>query len=418
MEKLLFPNRCNPSNLEFVLCIDAADEAKPLKAASIFLWEKAIEGICGQPKNVRRLKNGNFILTLTSEKHRDILLNTKTILNIPVNCYLHQTANTSKGILRCRDLWDQTNEDIIEGLAGQGVIGVKRFTMKRNGEVKATNTLLLTFNSARVPCKIKVFFQQYDIQEYIPNPLRCYNCQKYGHGSSNCRGTATCFNCGSQDHTSDCNMPSCCINCKGSHAASSKQCQKWLEEKEIVAIKVREGISFPEARQRFNTTRRAAAAMNFAAAVSQPAPSPKRSSPAGRQLPAMPSKPSPLLMAPNAGAKKVASRDATPVVPQSTTLAPAGATAVATPHATAETSVPGSTPERPTGCKPNLSRPKTGPSTPASQMGPTQSGGSLKRPVSSSPETSPGGTKRQEKGFSKKANKNRITLQLSDFLAK
>jgi len=40
-----------------------------------------------------------------------------------------------------------------------------------------------------------------------------------------------------------------CINCKGKHAASSRECPKWKLEKRVQLLKVERGISFPDARK-------------------------------------------------------------------------------------------------------------------------------------------------------------------------
>ncbi|GBN76896.1 hypothetical protein AVEN_11235-1 [Araneus ventricosus] len=40
-----------------------------------------------------------------------------------------------------------------------------------------------------------------------------------------------------------------CPNCSGSHAAFSRSCPKWLTEKQIQATKVKQNISYAEARK-------------------------------------------------------------------------------------------------------------------------------------------------------------------------
>ncbi|GBM22687.1 hypothetical protein AVEN_144464-1 [Araneus ventricosus] len=40
-----------------------------------------------------------------------------------------------------------------------------------------------------------------------------------------------------------------CRNCSGPHAASSKSCPTWIFEKEVIAVKIKSNITFPEARQ-------------------------------------------------------------------------------------------------------------------------------------------------------------------------
>jgi len=88
------------------------------------------------------------------------------------------------------------------------------------------------------------------VEPYIPNPLRCFNCQKYGHSSRACKSTALCVHCVKSGHESaQCKNHQKCINCKGDHSASSRECPKWKLEKRVQQIKVERGISFPDARK-------------------------------------------------------------------------------------------------------------------------------------------------------------------------
>ena len=94
------------------------------------------------------------------------------------------------------------------------------------------------------------------VRQYIPNPLRCFKCQRFGHGTNNCRGTEICAKCGNGDHSDNMciEQKSFCINCKGEHSASDRKCPKYLEQKEILRIKFTEGISLPEAKRKFETS--------------------------------------------------------------------------------------------------------------------------------------------------------------------
>jgi len=88
------------------------------------------------------------------------------------------------------------------------------------------------------------------VDPYIPNPLRCFNCQKYGHSSRACKNPAACVKCGKAGHErASCSNQEQCANCKGKHAASSRECPKWKLEKQVQQIKMERGISFPDARK-------------------------------------------------------------------------------------------------------------------------------------------------------------------------
>ena len=79
--------------------------------------------------------------------------------NLNVNVSEHKTLNTSKGIIKDRTLKGESEANICEYLQNQGVIAVKRLTIKKNYNVIETNTLLLTFNTVTVPKSLKIFYR-------------------------------------------------------------------------------------------------------------------------------------------------------------------------------------------------------------------------------------------------------------------
>ena len=118
--------------------------------------------------------------------------------------------------------------------------------------LKDTNTFVFTFNTSILPKQLKVAFLRVSVDPYIPNPLRCYACQVFGHHENKCHREEICANCGQPKHSADetdCKRPPKCVNCKEDHPANSKQCQAWHTEKEILKVKYTRNISFPEARK-------------------------------------------------------------------------------------------------------------------------------------------------------------------------
>ena len=60
-----------------------------------------------------------------------------------------------------------------------------------------------------------------------------------------CKGQQTCTKCDSIDHASnDCTEPEFCVNCKNKHAVTSKTCSKYLLEKQVIEISLREKFNF------------------------------------------------------------------------------------------------------------------------------------------------------------------------------
>ena len=143
-----------------------------------------------------------------------------------------------------------TEETLTKELVDQGVIHVKRFTVKTSAGMSNTNTYLMTFSCASLPHTIKAGYHNIKVDVYIPNPLRCYKCQRYGHGAVRCTTGHICNRCGGNEHEgSDYKETPFCCYCKGSRMASSKECPIWIRETAICKLKVINNITFPEARK-------------------------------------------------------------------------------------------------------------------------------------------------------------------------
>jgi hypothetical protein len=173
-----------------------------------------------------------------------------TWIDVPIKVTPHRSLNVSRGVIRCRDFRDCDDDEILDALRSQGVTSVKHIMAKRDGKIEPTNTIILTFNVPVAPNYVRAAYQKIAVDTYIPNPLRCYNCQKFGHGKTNCNRHAVCARCGKEGHQdSECQDPPKCANCSGDHPAFSKECPEWLKQKEVTTTKFQQNITFREARQ-------------------------------------------------------------------------------------------------------------------------------------------------------------------------
>ncbi|GFU62247.1 putative RNA-directed DNA polymerase from transposon X-element [Trichonephila clavipes] len=162
----------------------------------------------------------------------------------------HRTLNSCRGVISESDLLCASETEILEGLSDQGVTQVRRIKIKKDSSLFPTKNLILTFNSPKLPSNIKAGYLNCKVRPYIPNPLRCFKCQRFGHSQTSCRGQLTCSRCASVGHAStDCSLEPKCINCLQPHPLDSKICPKWKIEKQIQEIKTTKNISYPEARK-------------------------------------------------------------------------------------------------------------------------------------------------------------------------
>ena len=223
---------------------------------SPFAVNKAILGIAGDVKNIKKMVGGAYLIEVKTKAQAKNLLKTTTFVDVPCKVTPHKTLNYSKGVIRCSDLLHCSSDEICDELKSQGVVASKQIEVTRDGEKIKTSTFILTFCKPQLPKNIKAGYLNLPVDIYIPNPLRCYKCQKFGHGSNNCQHQEVCAKCSLPGHKDqDCPNQLKCANCKGNHAAYSRVCPKFKHEKDIVYYKYRNGVTFPEARKAIATQR-------------------------------------------------------------------------------------------------------------------------------------------------------------------
>ena len=233
------------------LVIHSTDAENSLGKLSPFAVYKAIKGIAGEPEDVNRMRSGDFIIKVTRKSHSDNLLKTTRMVEVPVQVSPHKTLNSVKGIIRSYEIRNTEEEEILQELQSQGVTGVRRIKARRDGTLQNTVAVILTFGLSVLPTHVKCGWMRLPVDMYIPNPLRCFQCQRFGHHRANCRRKEVCARCGEEGHGDrGCEAPARCVNCKGEHNAFFKQCPQWLKEQAIQRVKTQNNLTFPEARKR------------------------------------------------------------------------------------------------------------------------------------------------------------------------
>ncbi|GBN46441.1 hypothetical protein AVEN_21609-1 [Araneus ventricosus] len=203
---------------------------------SPFLVEKAISGSLGEIQSIRKLRSGDLLVEVKSRKQSQQILKLKALGTIPVSVTAHTSLNTCKGVITCGELLNETVEKITEELNSEGVIHVRRISIRRDGQLLPTKHLIHTFHKPKLPESIRAGYMKLGVRPYIPNPLRCFQCQRFGHAKGACRGTITCARCAEIGHDSQqCTAQEKCVNCSGSHTSYSRSCPRWQVEKQIVS---------------------------------------------------------------------------------------------------------------------------------------------------------------------------------------
>jgi len=214
--------------------VQPADDKTSLNSLTAFALGKALKAQIGTLVTVRRLQRGDILIETDNPTYASMLQKMDSLAHVPVKVTPHRTLNSSKGVVRSRELASCDVAEILTELKPQGVTDAVIISVRDGSDDKRrkTNTVILTFNHAQPPSHITAGYMRVPVAQYIPNPLRCFNCQRYGHGKAHCRRQQTCCRCSEAGHDQkDCQQREHCVNCDGDHTAASKSCPKWKLKK-------------------------------------------------------------------------------------------------------------------------------------------------------------------------------------------
>ncbi|GFU85137.1 uncharacterized protein TNCV_1554001 [Trichonephila clavipes] len=81
---------------------------------SPFAIQKALIGIGGEPKSVKRLRSGDLLIETTSALQTKSFLLAKSFLNSPVTVFPHKSLNSCRGVISEPDLLGTSDSEILE----------------------------------------------------------------------------------------------------------------------------------------------------------------------------------------------------------------------------------------------------------------------------------------------------------------
>ncbi|GFS65840.1 uncharacterized protein TNCV_390701 [Trichonephila clavipes] len=88
---------------------------------SPFAIQKAIQGISGEPRLVKKLRSGDLLIEISSVLQTKSFLLTKTFLDSPLTVNFHRYLNSCHGVISETDLLCASEAEILEELSDQGV---------------------------------------------------------------------------------------------------------------------------------------------------------------------------------------------------------------------------------------------------------------------------------------------------------
>ena len=118
----------------------------------------------------------------------------------------------------------------------------RRITRWISGEKQVTRNVVLSFDT-ELPSHVVLGFIRCKVRPYIPSPLRCNNCQIFGHHAAQCKRQVRCVRCGENHNLTNCPIrdrptEAVCVNCGDNHSAAYRGCCKYKEVSEILKVSV------------------------------------------------------------------------------------------------------------------------------------------------------------------------------------
>lgn len=222
-----------------------------------FTIAKSIHDAVGSIHSAWRNKDGHMVIKVRGEVKFKKLLRMNQLLGSPqvaVTVEEHGVLNRTKVVVTCRSVEGITDEELKNEptLQAQGVVDVRRF----NRAGQPTNTMTVTVRGTVAPEAIYFGFERCAAKPFQQQPMQCYKCFYYGHTKNHCpEEKERCRNCsGTHDLKKDndqktiCPNPARCLHCNQGHSPTSRVCEQYREEEEVLRVRNSLGKSPREAR--------------------------------------------------------------------------------------------------------------------------------------------------------------------------
>lgn len=253
----------NNTEGEKYLIMHRVDENKTMRNFSPILLETALKNAAQSGKTeCKFLKSGDLLIKTQNLRQAQNIIKITGILDAAIQVTEHKTMNSSKGVIRAYELQNEDKETLLDYLKPQNVIDIRMHQKTINGTTVNTGLVFVTFGVSALPEYLTVGLLRLRVRPYIPTPMRCFACHKFGHLSKFCniKDNPTCYNCSNAKHIHNkedkCKEAAFCVNCQQpGHNSYNRNCTEYKRQTEIQTIRVTQNVSMAEAVKRSNLNR-------------------------------------------------------------------------------------------------------------------------------------------------------------------
>ncbi|XP_037531028.1 uncharacterized protein LOC119408303 [Nematolebias whitei] len=235
-------------NEEFKVILKLKSEDGQEKISPIGV-SKEIKKKIGDVEMVKILRDGSLLIECKDIEQKNKAFNVDNICKRVVleKKMLGENIKT-RGVIYGIPL-DEDLEKLKKNIVGAKVTNMKRLSRTVDGKRVGSQSILMEFEGKELPMSIKIGYISFQVRPYVPPPLRCYKCQRYGHIAAVCKGKQRCPKCGEDHKFEECkeDVEEKCCNCGGKHRVTFGGCEVRKRAKEVVQIKTTKNISYAEA---------------------------------------------------------------------------------------------------------------------------------------------------------------------------
>lgn len=209
---------------------------------------KSINKLLGEVKNAKVLRSGALLIFCRNKKQQEKAIELNRIDGKRIKCILTGNKALIRGVITGIPV-NVTEEQIRDNVTGAKVLEVKRLKTTRNGEKCNSLSVMIKFDEAKLPSKLYIGYMSYEVRPYIPPPLRCFKCQRYGHVAAVCKGKQRCGRCSGEHEYGKCGegVKLKCCNCGGEHSSAYRGCEASKRAMEVQRVRSLQGITYAEA---------------------------------------------------------------------------------------------------------------------------------------------------------------------------
>lgn len=160
-----------------------------MKKINPFLLTTNLAGKIGEIQFAKVLNDGNLLVRCNSGEQIDKALKLKEIGNNKVVSTMKvgaQNEGGCKGVITGVPM-NVRMEELKKCIKGGNVKEAQRLKTTKEGVKKDSGTVMIEFEGENVLKRVFLGFVSFPVRVYVPKPLRCFNCQKFGHTAKNCK---------------------------------------------------------------------------------------------------------------------------------------------------------------------------------------------------------------------------------------